>query len=147
VFHSIFNDVTATGDKEFTEDDLFRVFQEKHLKQEQLITFAWEKRSNTQQYLVNTTQIVQEVAKDTTILVVIGYSFPFYNREIDNMVFEIIKPTLKKIYFQDPNSDGQFLAKRYNLSELQWLGDTPTTVGIDIEYFPYTEQFYVPVER
>jgi len=88
--------------------------------------------------------------------VVIGYSFPFYNRETDNMIFETIKPSLQKIYFQDPkpNNNGEFLRKRYGLSKeaVTIYEDEPkftpvgTRPGIDIEHITDTDQFYIPIE-
>jgi hypothetical protein len=36
------------------------------------------------------------------VLVIIGYSFPFFNREVDNALF-MQMTSLKKIYIQDVN--------------------------------------------
>ena len=41
---------------------------------------------------------------DARILVIIGYTFPFFNREIDREIFSNM-PNLEKIYVQDPNAD------------------------------------------
>ena len=61
--------------------------------------FAWEKN------------VFEEVSphlfskiKDAEVLVVIGYTFPFFNRRIDRQIFSNMS-NLKKIYIQDPNAD------------------------------------------
>jgi len=41
------------------------------------------------------------VARETEILVVIGYSFPIFNREIDNRLFKAMDDKLVKVYIQD----------------------------------------------
>ncbi len=65
-----------------------------------LFTFAWEDDP-----LVNhTRQMAIDVIKKTSILVVIGYSFPNFNRDIDRQLFKDI-PNLKKIYYQAPKAE------------------------------------------
>jgi hypothetical protein len=60
-----------------------------------LLNFAWEDNEYTQLIFPQ----VYESIKDTQIVVVIGYSFPFFNREIDKKIFENM-PNLEKIYIQ-----------------------------------------------
>jgi hypothetical protein len=65
-----------------------------------LFTFAWEDEP-----LVNQTrQKAIDVIKNTEILVIIGYSFPTFNRDIDRQLFKEI-PNLKKIYYQVPKAE------------------------------------------
>lgn len=65
-----------------------------------LFTFAWEEEP-----LVNQTrQKAIEVIRNTNILVIIGYSFPSFNREIDRQLFKEI-PNLKRIYYQAPKAE------------------------------------------
>lgn len=73
----------------------------------------------------------------TTIVVVIGYSFPFFNREYDKQIFEQLKEekTCRKIYYQDPVLNGQQLKSQFNLSP-----------QIDIVHIDGTNNFYVPFE-
>ena len=61
--------------------------------------FAWEKDifENEKKHLFNH-------IKDAEALVAIGYTFPFFNRNIDRQIFSNM-PNLKKIYIQDPNAD------------------------------------------
>ncbi len=96
------------------------------------MNFAWEKSYNS--YMFNT---AKELVGNTTIIVIIGYSFPFFNRNVDNMIFKHIKESniLKKIYFQDPLLNGQFLRAQFDLDD-----------NIEIEHIPNVESFYIPFE-
>jgi hypothetical protein len=44
----------------------------------------------------------ESIARQTEILVVVGYSFPIFNREVDNMLFSKMDK-LEKVYIQDRN--------------------------------------------
>ena len=64
------------------------------------LSFAWEKTENhykMMESLLKTTQ-------DTEQVVVIGYSFPFFNRQTDREIIGSMT-NLKKIYVQDMNAD------------------------------------------
>ena len=62
------------------------------------LSFAWENSQN-QQKLVET---VNATVGDVQQVVVIGYSFPFFNREMDRTIFSQM-PHLRKVYIQDKN--------------------------------------------
>lgn len=47
---------------------------------------------------------IKEKTKDTTSLVIIGYSFPYVNREIDKKIIQDMEH-LRKIYIQDPYAE------------------------------------------
>lgn len=64
------------------------------------LSFAWE--STVRQKEMITT--INQITSDTDAVVVIGYSFPYFNREIDRAIFSKI-PSLKTIYIQDPNPE------------------------------------------
>jgi hypothetical protein len=61
-----------------------------------LLSFAWEKGS----VITDGLNFALQRVKQTETLVVIGYSFPFFNREIDRKVFAAMG-SLKKVYIQD----------------------------------------------
>lgn len=96
------------------------------------LNFAWEKETKAKNE-----EILKIMLKDVSILVVIGYSFPFFNREMDSSIFEILQNqgNLKKIYFQDPVRDGQFLRSQFELRE-----------GLKIEHIQETNALYIPYE-
>ena len=62
------------------------------------LSFAWEKENN----LINGNDIVSIAKKqtiDTNVLIIIGYSIPFFNRQIDrDLIRNMAK--LRKVYFQ-----------------------------------------------
>lgn len=68
-------------------------------KNESSLSFAWE----SNEYIKELELKVKGLVSDAETLVVIGYTFPFFNREIDRMVFRNM-PYLKNIYIQDPNA-------------------------------------------
>jgi hypothetical protein len=49
-------------------------------------------------------QILYDKIADAQILVVIGYSFPFFNCETDHEIFSKMEK-LERIYIQDPYAD------------------------------------------
>lgn len=61
------------------------------------IKFAWDNSLESDFY-----SKIRQATQDTQILVVIGYSFPYFNREIDQFLLKGM-PQLDKIYIQDPN--------------------------------------------
>lgn len=69
-------------------------------------SFAWE-RENPEKSIV---EMAIEASKDCIALVVIGYSFPFFNRDIDRKIIGGMK-NLKRVYFQAP--DAEILIERF----------------------------------
>ena len=79
------------------------VFYKNHL------SFAWDNKINIPFY-----NLLKESVKNTEILVVIGYSFPFFNREIDKLILnDFMGDNLKKVYFQAPASDIEDIRERF----------------------------------
>lgn len=70
------------------------------------LSFAWE-TEQPEKSIVN--KAVENV-QDTVALVVIGYSFPFFNREIDRQIIGSMT-NLKRVYFQAP--DAEILKERF----------------------------------
>lgn len=75
------------------------------LENDVLLSFAWEDETNDTKkiFLEKRMPIAKAIAEKTDILVVIGYSFPFFNRKIDDEIFKAMKQRLFKIYLRDPN--------------------------------------------
>ena len=64
------------------------------------LNFAWEKQWS-EDMLGNK---IPHLVHDAQTLIVIGYTFPDYNRDIDRTIFENM-PNLRNIYIQDPNAE------------------------------------------
>lgn len=70
------------------------------IKDGELISFAWENLNEDYSFKENEVlSNALSVAEKTEILVIIGYSFPIFNREIDRKIIEIMK--IQKVYIQD----------------------------------------------
>ena len=56
---------------------------------EHLLSFAWEDETTSNKKIFTDQRLIvaKEIASKTEILVVIGYSFPFFNRKIDQQIF------------------------------------------------------------
>lgn len=103
------------------------------------ISFAWDNKEyidkNFETALIN-------AIKGAETLVVIGYTFPFFNREIDRTIFQAMN-TLKTIYIQDPNAT-QIVD---NLESLYSPAHTGIThVNKNVKPITNTSQFYLPPE-
>ena len=96
------------------------------------LSFAWE-ISEKQNQLMG---LIKQTTVDTESIVVIGYSFSYFNREIDRAIFAGM-PNLKTIYIQDPNPDAVEPSLRAALPELS---------KVKIEYQKDCTQFYLPRE-
>ena len=102
-----------------------------------LLSFAWEEPR--EHYI----QRIFDCVKDASVLVVIGYSFPFFNREIDRMVFKSMR-SLGKIYIQDPNAENVKQSLRSALTPEQL---TMAKLMNHVECIPINEnQFFLPPE-
>lgn len=112
--------------------DSILLFMEQNNLQSHL-HFVWEKSM----YHTSLMNHVKTMIEKTTILVVIGYSFPFFNREVDKQIFaELTKDnSLHKIYFQDPVLTGQQLRAQFSLPE-----------HLEIVHIQNKENFYIPFE-
>jgi len=67
------------------------------------ISFAWEQKESQQNNLTKLfIDKIKKMIEGTTELVVIGYSFPMFNRNVDRELFGNIP--LQRIHIQDPNA-------------------------------------------
>lgn len=97
------------------------------------LSFAWE---TPDEILIKK---IRESVKHATILVVIGYSFPFFNRAIDRLIFGSL-PYLRKVYIQDKNPDG---IEESVVNLLNYSGRADKVKRIKLFN---TQQFYLPPE-
>jgi len=65
------------------------------------ISFSWESDNGEQKILKRIENCIFNAEK----LVIIGYSFPYFNRQIDRFIVNTIKHDKIKVYIQDPLSD------------------------------------------
>jgi hypothetical protein len=96
------------------------------------INFAWETEQEHRRK-----RIMDSFLPDVTILIVIGYSFPFFNRQVDREILNSLKK-VKRIYVQVPESAHdsvreRMLALKSDLPEMKFLKDT-SEFHIPFEY-------------
>ncbi|HMX79882.1 MAG TPA: hypothetical protein PLN49_11905 [Ferruginibacter sp.] len=97
------------------------------------IRFSWEGDS----FASKAIEMAQQKITNSRIVVVIGYSFPYFNREIDRMLFR--GATGKndfKVYIQGPQEDINSVIERFK-------GVAPFVKAIP---FTETDQFLIPNE-
>jgi hypothetical protein len=98
------------------------------------IHFAWEKPDNVRSGV--------SLMKGTEILVVIGYSFPFFNREVDRELLGATKGTVRKVFVQVAEPDRA--AVRQRISPL--LSFVPALDRDVLLMLDSTDQFHIPDE-
>ncbi len=77
------------------------------------IKYAWEHDFENSFF-----KKISEVMYQTDVLVIIGYSFPAFNRNIDQFLFNKMHPNkIKKIVYQDPNATKQMIANLFEKPE------------------------------
>lgn len=96
------------------------------------LSFAWEISDNSHRMK----ETIAATVCDTRQVVVIGYSFPFFNRETDREIFKSMK-SLKKVYIQDPNPK----AVRQSLEAV-----LSNESQVEIVEISECSQFYLPKE-
>lgn len=110
--------------------------------------FSWEMDDTFQDkypgYNMNI-KAAHEIAEQTEILVVIGYSFPLFNREIDKSLLTTMGRCLKKVYIQDLNPEPIQTIMQNSVERFQM----PAVKGLpNITFVPINEtrQFFLPYE-
>jgi hypothetical protein len=103
------------------------------------LSFAWESdwSERTRKFLEKTEEAVDE----TEILVVIGYSFPFFNRKTDRRMINTMERTLKKVYIQDKYPNTVIDSFKSIITDYVVRSN-----AIDIEPISSYEQFFLPPE-
>ncbi len=96
------------------------------------LSFAWEDAPHKEDWL----RTIYSTIEDTEQVVVIGYSFPYFNREMDRLVFRSM-PKLKKVYVQDKDTAAVRQAMKAVLPANRSISTIPITS---------CEQFYLPEE-
>lgn len=104
-FNGIFNiSINQKADKAFIE----RVVEQYCIATtsqyyENMLSFSWENEEVEDQNESILSKTIESV-NDSEILIVIGYSFPFFNREIDRQIIGSMYK-LDKVYIQSPESE------------------------------------------
>lgn len=103
----------------------------------EIISYSWDEDSISANALIR----AKEIAAHTDALVIVGYSFPIFNREVDNVIFEEFKRKCSVIYYQDPNASADFLEETFELN--QSISKSHPEIQIKIEK-ENMNQFVIP---
>lgn len=97
------------------------------------MSFAWEVERSSEESII---KMALESIKTTNILVIIGYSFPTFNKRIDSEIFSSMTG-LTKIYIQNPSAN-----------ELKERVKAMFKLDDKIEIIPISDvtQFFIPYE-
>lgn len=101
------------------------------------LSFAWE--GVDPDFYKN----IQNKVTDAEILVIIGYSFPYFNREVDRRIIRNM-PNLQKVYIQDPSCEDVKESFEATLSVEQL--EKVENGQIKIVLKKSTQQFLIPNE-
>ncbi len=103
------------------------------------LTFSWEANSKEDLRYEEMTTVIDNsilLVNRSKVLVIIGYSFPFFNREVDKTLFR--NKSFDKIYIQDSNSK--------NIKDLFINVFTPKINSDNVVAYEDTEHFLLPPE-
>ncbi len=116
-------------------NELIDTYVEESRTRPNLITFAWEKVEDLT--FKGTLTIAKEIIWKSSYLVVVGYSFPFFNRLIDKEIMQLLLDYdgFEKIYYQDKFKTGDFIRAQFNVPE-----------RIPIISVQKADQFHIPFE-
>lgn len=103
------------------------------------LKFAWEK----DEQVIKARGYAKEIITNSDVIVVIGYSFPTFNREVDREIFRdfdlsIQRPYERKIYIQDMPNNVSKIKER-----LKAIGNNLFDVA---EIYDDVDQFFIPPE-
>lgn len=98
------------------------------------IMYSWERNPVFEYVRTN----ALEATKRTEILVIIGYSFPTFNRNLDKKLLKNMG-NLKKVFIQSPVGSIKGVTQRFK-SIYEYNS------GIDIEEITNVDEFYIPFE-
>lgn len=101
------------------------------------LTFAFEERNGIAPLV---SERIKEIITKTDALVIIGYTFPFFNRKVDRELLSNLKDSAK-IYIQDRDENGCKTVKQNLMATLNNDSFDKNIILLDS-----AEQFYLPPE-
>jgi hypothetical protein len=125
-FHSVWDTAPDAGWK--AAIGLYKEYMEKPLGWPGPdICFAWENSRTSHSFL-----------EEVSVLVVIGYSFPYFNRRVDDLIIKQLGNNLRRVYLQCPKDDHASVIERLKL--------LLPPLDVSIVSITSTDLFYIPDE-
>ena len=97
-------------------DNSLNIINSEEYNNQKYFTFAWEDNDVSKKAVAH----AEKIMKEAEILVIIGYSFPTFNDQIDKKLINALDTKSKKfkmVYFQDPNASKELLYSRFGIPE------------------------------
>jgi hypothetical protein len=111
-----------------------------------LISFSWEKLSYINGYLQMPDFVVKakEAVQRSRNIVIVGYSFPLYNRPIDSFILNRNTLSGKDLYIQSPDAAQikEILANDFNIQDIQIA--PPGLAHLGVKAIKQCSSFFVP---
>lgn len=120
------------NERNFYEMLFYRYQLINNWKYKKHLSFAWEHDLNHEYF-----KRLKLSLKDTGVLVVIGYSFPYFNRKIDRYIINECMPFLEKVYFQAP--DAANLKERFKIIK-DSIPDKKLITVTDLDQFTFPNE-------
>lgn len=98
------------------------------------LSFAWDESDSSCFY-----KMLEQKIKDAITIVVIGYTFPYFNRETDRKILSMMGK-LKRIIIQDPNAEA--IVQSVEAA----LDDNHISNKVEIKTETHTNSFLIPRE-
>ncbi|MCX5818637.1 MAG: hypothetical protein NT047_01775 [Deltaproteobacteria bacterium] len=123
-FHSVWDATPDAGWK--AAIGLYKEYMEKPLGWPGPdICFAWENSTTNHSYM-----------EEVSVLVVIGYSFPYFNRKVDDFIFKQLGKNLRRVYLQCPKDDHASVIERLKLLLPPLEESIVSITSTDLFYIP-----------
>lgn len=118
-------------------EGILKSIQSGNIAFDQYIKYSWEHDLSGSFY-----EKINHIMNQTEVLIIIGYSFPPFNREVDQMLFSKLNPNcLKKIIYQDPNANQNVIENLFEKPDLYRSRIETVTEANTLN------QFYLPNEH
>jgi len=136
--HYFFKNVNQTYNSDLVQNLIANYYDLLHNDKQKeylvpAISFAWEEYNFEKPIIQKTMDFVAK----TEILVVVGYSFPFFNRKADRDIIGAMS-NLSKVYFQAP--DAEHLRERF-LAIKNDLHPDNLLLRTDVDQFVFPNEF------
>ena len=137
VVHSLLKEESPLGNSERNvvlkeRINFIKAVENREVDVNEYFSFAWENNPTSRQAIEH----AEKIMTNTEILVIIGYSFPTFNDQVDKRLIGAAKKSdrLKMVYYQDPNASKEVLNARFGIEEKK------------IKIIQKTNQFVLPLE-
>lgn len=116
--YTLFNRVDKNSSLDTLIKELFFVLENTSrgsISNNRTFSYAWEDDDKSKKAIEEASRIMSQ----TDVLVIIGYSFPAFNKDIDEAIFSHLGRArkIKNIFYQDPDANVELLVNRFGIHE------------------------------